>query len=206
MDKKRLAPRVPPLSPETLANILAVEKTTREQLAACHYYDTFNVDTAIEILRTSIVTILNLRLNEYIARPDYKPEWMNEIKTITFDTLIKNTEEFPNQYETTRMKTAVLFALNDHAAARAEEQDTKPTAKANQRQAIYESYLADFPDEKVKILDICWAVGQHYREWKRWIKNEWKEGSKADLAFRKILTSGKLPLEFNKKPRPPKWQ
>jgi hypothetical protein len=72
--------------------------------------------------------------------------------------------------------------------------------------ALRDSYLAKFPDERIKIRDLCWAAGQHYREWKRWLAGEMKIGSTADLAFRRILGSGQRPLEFNKKPRPHGWE
>jgi hypothetical protein len=72
--------------------------------------------------------------------------------------------------------------------------------------ALRDSYLANFPDEKIKIRDLCWAAGQHYREWKRWLAGELKDGSTPDLAFRRILLRGKRPLEFNKKPRPDGWE
>jgi hypothetical protein len=72
--------------------------------------------------------------------------------------------------------------------------------------ALRDAYLRNFPDEKIKIRDICWAAGQHYREWKRWLAGELKSGSTPDLAFRRILTSGKRPQEFNKKPRPNGWE
>lgn len=72
--------------------------------------------------------------------------------------------------------------------------------------ALRDSYLANFPDEKIRIRDLCWAAGQHYREWKRWLAGELKDGSTPDLAFRRILVSGKRPLEFNKKQRPDGWE
>ena len=72
--------------------------------------------------------------------------------------------------------------------------------------ALCDSYFANFPDEKIKIRDLCWATGQHYREWKRWLAGELKDGSTPDLAFHRILSSGKRPLEFNKRPLPKGWE
>jgi len=72
--------------------------------------------------------------------------------------------------------------------------------------ALRDSYLAGFPYEKIILLDLCWAAGQHYREWKRWIAGQVKDGSTADLSFRRILTSGKRPREYKTKPRPSGWQ
>jgi hypothetical protein len=69
---------------------------------------------------------------------------------------------------------------------------------------LFRAYKADYPE--VKILDICWAARQYYREWKRWLKGKFKRGSTPDLAFRKVLKSGKLPMELRKEPRPKGWQ
>jgi len=74
-----------------------------------------------------------------------------------------------------------------------------------QPRELRDQYLAQFP-EKVKILDICWAAGEHYREWKRWINEELKTGSKPDRGFRAILSSGKRPIEYRTKKRPDGWQ
>jgi hypothetical protein len=80
------------------------------------------------------------------------------------------------------------------------------------REALRDAYFAAFP-EKIKVLDVCWAARQRYREWKRWLAGELKngsvpikDGSTPDRAFRAILTSGKRPEEYRKEPRPIKWQ
>jgi hypothetical protein len=81
-----------------------------------------------------------------------------------------------------------------------------PSESSLDPKALRDSYLANFPDERIKIRDLCWAAGQHYREWKRWLAGELKDGSTPDLAFRRVLTSGKRPQELNKKPRPKAWE
>ena len=72
------------------------------------------------------------------------------------------------------------------------------------RQALRDSYRATFPD--AGILDICWAARQRYSEWKRWLRGALKDGSTPDKAFRTILSSGKLPQEYRKQPRPDGWK
>lgn len=72
------------------------------------------------------------------------------------------------------------------------------------RKALRDSYLRSFPDAKYR--DICWAAQQHYREWRRWLNGEIRDGLKPDRAFRRVLTSGKSPQELIRKPRPPKWE
>jgi hypothetical protein len=71
---------------------------------------------------------------------------------------------------------------------------------------LYRVYVATFPLERIKIRDICWAASKHYREWKRWMAGQLKHGSTPDLAFRRVLSSGKKPSQLKKRPRPPKWE
>jgi hypothetical protein len=99
-----------------------------------------------------------------------------------------------------------LVARQDSENAPSETNQSEQAAAKPSHKALRDAYFAMFPDEKIKILDLCWAVGQHYREWKRWVNGEAKDGGTADLAFRRILTSGKRPSEFNRKPRPNNWQ
>lgn len=79
-----------------------------------------------------------------------------------------------------------------------------PEILAIERTALRDSYFAGFA-EKIVIQDICWAVKQRYREWKRWIAGTAKDGSKPDRAFRAILKSGKRPQEYRSEPRPKEW-
>jgi hypothetical protein len=69
---------------------------------------------------------------------------------------------------------------------------------------LRDTYVALYPD--VLILDICWAAGQHYSEWKRWLRNAVKDGSAPDRAFREVLEGSKLPREYKNKPRPKGWK
>jgi hypothetical protein len=78
-----------------------------------------------------------------------------------------------------------------------------------EREALRDAYLSKFFDgPKIKILDICWAAEERYREWKRWLQKNSpiKIGSKPDLAFRSILKSGKRPIEYRPIERPAGWQ
>jgi hypothetical protein len=72
--------------------------------------------------------------------------------------------------------------------------------------ALRDAYLASFPGEKIKILDICWASRQRYREWTRWTGGKLKNGSKPDVVFRAILKSGKRPEEYRPETRPKGWK
>jgi len=76
------------------------------------------------------------------------------------------------------------------------------------RKMVANSYFERHKNDRIKKLDVCWAVGQHYSEWKRWLRSNSpiKDGSTPDLAFRNILTSGKRPHEFRRQPRPDAWK
>jgi hypothetical protein len=80
---------------------------------------------------------------------------------------------------------------------------TPPHSTQTQRVVLRDSYRALFPD--VKIQDICWAAEQTYREWRRWINGEAKDGLKPDRAFRHVLTSNRKPEEIRRQPRPTKY-
>jgi hypothetical protein len=81
------------------------------------------------------------------------------------------------------------------------------TSQPINRTELRDHYLARF-SSKLQILDICWAAGQHYSEWKRWLRGAkvLKDGSAPDLAFRSLLSSGKPPSEHRKQPRPKGWK
>jgi hypothetical protein len=78
---------------------------------------------------------------------------------------------------------------------------------ASERKALSASYFSAF-GEKIQVLDVCWAAGQHYSEWKRWLRGAevLKDGSAPDLAFRSLLSSGKKPSEYRKQFRPKGWK
>jgi|NGEPerStandDraft_6_1074524.scaffolds.fasta_scaffold37806_4 hypothetical protein len=75
-----------------------------------------------------------------------------------------------------------------------------------ERKRLRDSYLASFPAKSFRILDICWAAGQHYSEWKRWLRGDVKDGSAPDRAFRPILVSKTPPTKYRKGPRPKRWK
>jgi hypothetical protein len=86
----------------------------------------------------------------------------------------------------------------------------EPVSRQTQREhmnpkELRDAYLATLP-EKILILDICWAANQRYCEWKRWLRGLHEPGSTPDRAFRALLSSGKVPGEYRKQPRPNGWQ
>lgn len=71
-------------------------------------------------------------------------------------------------------------------------------------QDLHRKYKTEFPE--VKILDICWAARQTYREWKRWMSGTAVPGHTPDLSFRKILTGGKHTKEWRSEVRLKSWR
>lgn len=93
------------------------------------------------------------------------------------------------------------------ALADIQQSSIEATSEHAERKKLAENYFAGF-QQKIMVLDLCWAADEHYREWKRWLqeKSPIKNGSKPDLAFRAILQSGKRPIEYRRQERPPGWQ
>lgn len=75
------------------------------------------------------------------------------------------------------------------------------------RAKLRDFYFGQFAGERIVVLDLCWAAGQHYSEWKRWLRGPrvLKDGSAPDRAFRAILASRKRPSEYRKGKRPSGW-
>lgn len=130
MPKKSSPPRLPPLSFGTLRNVLEFEHHARSQVDDCYHDGTFNVEAAIAILRTDILITLDLRIKEYTARPDYGPAWMDQIKVVTFDSMMANVGGWASLEQRHRIATELLLTMDDHlraqAAATKQPEESKP--------------------------------------------------------------------------------
>jgi hypothetical protein len=144
--------------------------------------------------------VLSALRTEYSIFPedDYRDYMKLEIESAT-----NSLELYPSQ----RHLLEVEFYYPEPKTTQSQNsaQDTPPIPE--DRTVLRDRYFGSFR-EKIKILDICWAANEHYREWKRWLQKDSpiKNGSKPDLAFRAILKSGKRPIEYRSIERPPKWQ
>ena len=150
--------------------------------------------------------MLDLQINHYASLKGFRLEWINELKKKAVDSALGL---FPMFVSGEPLRRELRRTVDDHIAQRlkaAKEAAAADLAKpgTGDRKQLRDTYRAKIPG--VKLLDICWAAQQHYREWKRWIAGELKDGSKPDLAFRQVLTSQKRPQELYKKPRPKKWE
>jgi hypothetical protein len=207
MSEQRTA-RIPPLSIEALSKIHKVEVYILTSLQTCYHGKSINVDRASEILSACAVSEMDMKLEYYSSLPDFSPDWGEQIKTSTFLSVAGFLRETTSGTDMQIIHRAVHFALEDHLERRKRINSTRATAptKQNDRKQIADSYFANFPNATIKILDVCWAVGQHYSEWKRWLRYAVKDDSAPDRAFRAILTSGKPPTEYRKAPRPHGWK
>ncbi|MFN0105082.1 MAG: hypothetical protein ACKV2U_23730 [Bryobacteraceae bacterium] len=71
---------------------------------------------------------------------------------------------------------------------------------------LWAAYQQLFVGKRIVIRDVCWAAKQHTTEWKRWLAGKLKVGSTPDMAFRRLLNSGKHPSEYRKMERPAGWE
>lgn len=199
---KNQVPAIPQLSLKALDDVQKIERYARQQLRECENLSHLNIQKAERILRTCTVQVLKAQIAYYESLPAFHEKWIIKLQEDAIQSAVGMIQEgYGNDvYEHFRN---VLWDTT-YADLNPPTPKSKPARKPPSRKALRDSYLDIFPG--VKILDICWAAKQHYREWKRWIKNELKDGSTPDRAFREVLTSGKIPTELSPKPRPPKWQ
>jgi hypothetical protein len=130
-------------------------------------------------------------------------EFLWSMSTNYFQKAMPKVHPVPEEAPKTNMQQA---ATPQVSAAQAPSESLAPQIERPQieRAALRDTYMSVFPD--VGIMDICWAAKQHYREWARWLKDEVKDGSRPDRAFRHVLTSGKTASEIRKEIRPKGWK
>ena len=159
-----------------------------------------NVPKATRVLRACLVAALDIQLNHYSSLPTYRNAWAARIARDTINSFIGF---FPRHFPEEAFRAELRRTAANHLAQR-----SKPVQRVVQKQIdrkeLRDSYFEAFPE--VRILDLCWAAGQHYSEWKRWLRRAVKDGSAPDRAFHTILTSSKSPQQFRKQPRPKGWK
>jgi hypothetical protein len=204
MKKLKRVPPLPPLSLAVLDDVEKIEEYTRSSLRRCGDNRYYNAQKAVGIMRTCVIADLQIRLDYYQSLTNYHPGWIREIKETAIQTIVGlvGADGMHNEeYFTWHVREAATQYFADRALQRRKE-TLKP--KTVSRKSLRDSYLAAFPE--TKILDICWAAEQRYREWKRWIKNAVKDGSKPDRAFRSVLSSDKPTSELRSEARPSGWK
>ena len=197
-------PTLPPLSLQALDEVRGVEDAIQGALHDCDD----NLERVRQTLHTGVAEKLNVLWDYYFSLPDPQVDWFAQLIPRTVDSIIGLTPfARGEQFRSELLRMAVhhlpqrLDAIKNEAATVA-----PPKPASSDRIALRDSYLANFTGEKIKVIEICWAAGQHRREWARWLKGELKDGSTPDLQFRRLLTSGKRPQEFRRQSRLPKWE
>jgi hypothetical protein len=213
---------LPPLPIAALKRVQRLQKTTERGLRNCRYPGSRTLDLrkAIEILRTSVVEELNIRLGYFETVSGFDWSWMKEITTHATASALAC---FPQSQFEKRDENNVLIGYEDdsqfidelvttswdHVVSRRLASNPIPIpavtiAQPENRKELVVAYRAAFPE--AGIMDICWAAKQHYREWSRWLKDQLKDDSRPDRAFRRVLSSGKRPQEMRREPRPKGWK
>lgn len=219
---------LPPLSHSVLESILRLQDSALRALTHCKYpgTDTLNVDRALEVLCGYAIEEAKLRLDFYETMPGFSDKHALRIGIMAAESILACFPQYefvvpgllpmmgldgktvyqyedPRQFTTQVGHTVLNYVEQRFAAGEKIVFASKPTS----RKQLRDEYFAHFPDERIVIRDLCWAAGQHYREWIRWLGNDpkTKDGSAADLAFRGLLTSMKRPQEYKAKPRPEGW-
>jgi hypothetical protein len=176
--------------------------------------DQYPLDAQLEHWLSKLAGRATDRVMETIERIETGAAGTLEYHGITKDEMCQTVSEFLQeaaqsylwQRTQSQDQTATPAPLGEaapEAPPTPEVQEIDNPMQSNERLALRDSYRASFPD--VKIQDICWAAEQTYREWRRWINGEAKDGLKPDRAFRHVLTSNKKPEEIRRQPRPTKY-
>jgi|ERR1035438_1882036 hypothetical protein len=200
--RKNQVPAIPQLSLKALDDVQKIERYARQQLRECENLSHLNIQKAERILRTCTVQVLKTQITYYESVPAFHEKWIIKLQEDAIGSAVGMIQDgYGNDvYEHFR---EVLWKTT-YADLNPPTLKPKPVPKVMDRKTLRQSYLRNFPE--TKILDICWAAKQRYREWKRWLKHEVKDGSTPDRAFRAVLTSGKRPAEVRDERRPSGWQ
>jgi hypothetical protein len=194
--------KLPPLSVGALNDIEKAERFIRG--TADEGYA--SIDKWSRILRTTAVNVFVVQLTHYVNTPGYNSQWVPAVIEETVSILLEALDRTSLEHlAKNRLRREIRGTLNQYYKQLITPKASVPKAPSSPKE-LRDYYLALFPAEKIKILDICWAAGQHYSEWKRWLKGEMKESSLPDRSIRALLTSGQKPLDYRKAPRPDGWK
>jgi hypothetical protein len=216
----------PTLPLTVLEAVAKIERRTEQLLMASREILFSNPQKVIGILKACAVEVLDKNAEYYQGMN--KPatdRWLGKsARETAADTLALIDSEELKLYLSSQARRRVEKQVWQAVASRLQywkqavrtlgstPQPTANTSKvevvtgAIDRKLLRDAYFANFPNENLKVLDLCWAAGQHYSEWKRWLRNVIKDGSAPDRAFRAVLMSGKRPQEYRKQPRTAKWR
>ncbi|HLJ30000.1 MAG TPA: hypothetical protein VKY85_25055 [Candidatus Angelobacter sp.] len=205
MPKETSPPRLPPLPLNVLDDVRDILDYAEDETRGGFKPPPHNAVRTVELLRSCAVEIVAVKVKHYFSLPNRRSEWLALIKNQTIDSLLAFVL---NRNLHKDISAELNRTIEDHYVSlrREWEESKEPTVYSApvDRKALRIAYFAKFPE--TEILDVCWAAGQHYSEWKRWLRNAVKDDSAPDRAFRAILESGKPPSQYKTKPRPHGWK
>lgn len=193
---------VPPPPRSKLYELEFIETKLRGSLRMCRD----NRGTILEYLRSYAVEVFDFYNTSYESVPGYTREWRQRLLVEAIQRVMGCCSGeriglgYLDEYREDVFQTLKAHVGRLPQRRTADAQFSRPL----KRKALRDSYLAAHP--RVVKLDICFAAGQHYTEWKRWLRGVLKDGSTPDRAFRALLESGKWPREYNSRPRPSGWK
>jgi hypothetical protein len=210
MEEKPAPPRLPPLPYAVLKEVEEIENYLSKSIEGCRDQFSFNNERAARLLRTCAVEVFQIESAHYSQMSNLHPDWITELaeQIISICLGLVQTGGFAMLSAKPDLELLENGARSALQTAIAKLKTQSPSGSTLPslpfRNTLRESYLRRFPE--AKILDICWAAGQHYSEWKRWLHDKVKDGSAPDRAFRALLSSGKAPSEYRKQTRPDGWK
>ena len=113
MRRKTSLPRLPPLPFDVLREVQNTEEYARRALSICAERGSmsFNVEQATRLLRTCVVTVLDLQIEYYASLPSYHSEWIKELMWKTVDSAIGL---FPLFVSGESLRDELEHTLKDH--------------------------------------------------------------------------------------------
>lgn len=165
MKKISPVPPIPPLSFEMLDVVRKVEDYAQGSTRQCGDEWSFNTPKALRILRTCAVASLDHQISYYSSLSGYRPQWLAEPAETTINATVnlvgragaENWDYLRGELEQTVKEHLWQKELKARAAAAKPEKNAE--RKQIDRKKLRDEYLAEFD---AKILDDCWAAGQHY--------------------------------------------
>jgi DNA-binding transcriptional regulator YiaG len=88
MTRIDLLPRLPPLSVKALEDVQEVERFAHRNLRECGGPADYNFEKALRILRTCVITSLEVQMRFYASLRNYHSRWIQEIVEKAIDSTV----------------------------------------------------------------------------------------------------------------------
>jgi hypothetical protein len=152
---------LPPLSREALSQIHEVEAEVREALEDCTdpILGFTNPEKKRQIVRTYLVAAIDVKMDYYSSLPIYQVRWIPEIIISIVNFFLGMLHPFATNEQ---LRNDLLRTAAEHLAQKRIEADAiknvsatsaPPKPASSERTALRDPYLANFPNERIKIID-----------------------------------------------------